>query len=330
MEKNPDSKKKEPIGEVLKKYKEMQQKGTLPSPESVQHIPLEDKPQAPSTTPSPEPMPEAMSSQIPSAASTFNQQDFESAMSRETDPDLMTSYELVKLPSKGLFYKNRVSEVKVEYMTSRDEDLLTTPSLIENGTVLDILLKRKIKTQGVNVDDLLTGDRNAIILFLRSSSYGSEYTVQVPDPRTNVVFKTEVDLMKLRYKIPSEQPDEDGTFSIKLPMRKKTVKFKLLTSGEETMLLNQAEAHKEAFGQEFSEFNTLKLKSHIVSIEGNTDRAYIGKFVDAMPARDALTVRRKIVDVSPDVDMEYEFTAKDGYKFKAQLSVGIDFFFPST
>ena len=152
----------------------------------------------------------------------------------------------------------------------------------------------------------------------------------MPDPRTNVVFKTDVDLMKLRYKAIKEHPEEDGTFSIDLPMRKKTVKFRLLTSGEETMLLNQAEAHKEAFGQEYSEFNTLKLKSHIVSIDGNTDRAYIGKFVDAMPARDALTIRRKIIDVSPDVDMEYEFTAKDGYKFKAQLAVGIDFFFPST
>jgi len=324
---------KKPIGEVLKKYKEMQEKGTLPDPESVQHVPLPEKEApsfTPSSAPSPKPMPEAMSSQIPSASSSFNQKDFEAAMSRETDPDLMTSYELVKLPSQGIFYPSKVSEVKVEYMTSRDEDLLTTPSLIENGTVLDILLKRKIKTPNINPDDLLTGDRNAIILFLRSSSYGSEYTVQVPDPRTNVAFKTEVDLMKLRYKKITERPDEDGTFSIELPMRKKTVKFKLLTSGEETMLLNQAEAHREAFGQEFSEFNTLKLKSHIVSIGGNTDRAYISKFVDAMPARDALTIRRKILDVSPDVDMEYEFTAKDGYKFKAQLSVGIDFFFPST
>jgi hypothetical protein len=252
------------------------------------------------------------------------------AMSKETDPDLMTSYEIVKLPSKGLFYKNKISEVAVEYMTSKDEDLLTTPSLIENGTVLDVLLKRKIKTKGVVADDLLAGDRNAIILFLRSSSYGSTYTVQVPDPRTNAIFKTEVDLLKLRYKKINEEPDADGHFTVKLPMRKKTVKFRLLTSGEETMLFKKAEAVQEAYGQEFNEYSTLKLKSHIVSIDEKTDRTYIGKFVDAMPALDALTIRRKIIDVSPDVDMEYEFVAKDGYKFKAQLSVGIDFFFPST
>ena len=309
--------KKEPIGDVLKKYKEMQNKGTLPSPESVTSMPIE-KPV------------EAVSAAIPPSVSSFNPQDYENTMSRETDPDLMTSYEIVKLPSKGLFYKNKISEINVEYMTSKDEDLLTTPSLIENGTVLDILLKRKIKSKGVVIDDLLAGDRNAIILFLRSSSYGSTYSVQVPDPRTNVVFKTEVDLLKLRYKKVKEQPDVEGHFTVKIPMRKKTVEFRLLTSGEETMLFRQAEAYQEAMSLEFSEYSTLKLKSHIISIDGKTDRAYINKFIDAMPALDALTIRRKIIDVSPDVDMEYEFKAKDGYKFNAQLSVGIDFFFPST
>jgi len=313
MENKTQPPKKEPIGDVLKKYKEMREDGTLPSPESVVSTP-----------------PEAISTSIPSAASTFNSEEYERTMSQETDPDLMTSYEIVKLPSKGLFYKNGISEVNVEYMTSKDEDLLTTPSLIENGTVLDILLKRKIKTKGIVPDDLLAGDRNAIILFLRSSSYGPEYSVQVPDPRTNVSFKTKVDLLKLRYKKVKGQPDGEGYFSVKIPMRKKTVKFRLLTSGEETMLFNQAEAHKEAYNQEFNEFTTNKLKSHIVNINEKTDRTYIGKFVDAMPALDALTIRKKIIDVSPDVDMDYEFKAKDGYKFKAQLTVGIDFFFPST
>ena len=85
--------------------------------------------------------------------SNFNPQEFEKAMSKETDPDLMTSYEIVKLPSKGVFYPNGLSEVNVEYMTSKDEDLLTTPSLIDSGNVINMLLKRKIKTEGVVVDN---------------------------------------------------------------------------------------------------------------------------------------------------------------------------------
>jgi len=331
MENNQEQHKKEPIGDLLNKYKEMREAGTLPSPESVTSLPLDEKP--------PEhnfnnagilgnDIPKAVGTDIPS--SNFNKEDYQATMSRETDPDLMTSYELIKLPSKGLYYSNNISEVAIEYMTSTDEDLLTTPSLIENNTVLDILLKRKIKTKGINVNDLLTGDRNAIILFLRSSSYGPEYTVHVPDPRTNVVFKTTVDLLKLRYKKVNETPDNEGNFNVFIPMRKKNIKFRLLTSGEETILLKQAEAHMEAFGQEYSDYSTLKLKSHIISIDEKNDRSYISKFVDAMPALDALTIRRKILDVSPDVDMEYEFTAKNGYKFKAQLSVGVDFFFPNT
>ena len=263
-------------------------------------------------------------------APMFNAQEFERTMSRETDPDLMTSYEIIKLPSKGMFYQHRISEVNVEYMTSKDEDLLTTPSLIESGNVLDVLLRRKIKTPGITPEELLPGDRNAIILFLRTSSYGADYTVQVTDPRSNIPFKSSIDLLKLRYKEPKELPDDFGHFKVDLPMRKKTVTIRLLSAGEESIIFKKAEAMREAYVQEFSEFNTLKLKANVVAINEKTDRSYIDKFIDAMPALDAFTIRRKIIDVSPDVDMDYEFMCKDGYKFHAQLTVGIDFFFPGT
>lgn len=260
----------------------------------------------------------------------FTQQDFEKTMSKETDPDLMTAYEIVKLPSGGKFYSHGISEVFVEYMTSKDEDLLTTPSLIDSGNIISLLLKRKIKTKGIVVEELLDGDRNAIILFLRTSSYGADYTVQVVDPRTNIPFTTKVDLLKLKYKEVSEIPNQHGHFVVELPMRKKIVTFRLLTSGEESMLSKKADALKEAYGLEFSEFNTMKLKASIVAINDKTERLYIDKFVDAMPALDAYTIRKKILEVSPDVDMLYEFVAKDGYKFYANLSVGLDFFFPNT
>jgi len=304
--------KKEPIGDVLKKYKEMRDDGNLPKP-PVQPIDSD----------------KVIADSIPTNMG-FDKNEFQDTMSRETDPDLMMSYEIVKLPSKGVFYKNGISEVNVEYMTSKDEDLLTTPSLIENGTVLEVLLKRKIKTKGINPEDLLSGDRNAVLLFLRSSSYGHEYTVQVSDPRTGKQFQSSVDLRKLRYKNVEELPDEDGLFTVEIPMRKKTVKFRLLTSGEENMLFKQAEAHREAMNLEFNDYNTMKLKAHIVSIGEKTDPTYISKFVDVMPALDALTIRKKILAVSPDVDMDYKFTTADGYTFNAQLTIGIDFFFPNT
>jgi len=299
-ENNLNTPQKESIADSLKKYKE-------------QHGINENKP---------------VSTVIPKP--NFNPQEFEKAMTRETDPDLIITYEIVSLPSRGKFYSNGISEVNVEYMTSKDEDLLTTPSLIESGNVINVLLKRKIKTAGIKVEDLLDGDRNAIILFLRTSSYGANYSVQVTDPRTGIPFNTSVDLTKLKYKEVFELPNENGHFTVEIPMRKKTVTFRLLTSGEETLLSKKADAIKEAYSAEFTEYSTMKLKSHIMAINDKTDRSYIDKFVDAMPALDAYTIRRKILDVSPDVDMTYEFMAKDGYKFMANLSVGIDFFFPST
>ena len=256
--------------------------------------------------------------------------EFANAMNRETDPDLMTSYDIVKLPSGGLFYENGLSEVSIEYMTSKDEDLLTTSALIENGTVLELLLRRKVKTHNVNANDLLQGDRNALILFLRTSSYGPDYTVYVNDPRNGVPFKATVNLSSLTYKENLETPDPSGLFTVSLPMRKKDVKFRLLTYAEDNAIDKKAEAIKNEYKESFSNYNTMRLKASIVSIGGNTDRGYVEKFVDAMPALDSYTVRKKILDVSPDVDLNYTFSTDDGYTFKNTLVLGMDFFFPST
>ena len=306
MENNEGKPKKENVADALKKYK---------------HVINSNKEVAGAPNP--------VGTDIPRPPA-FNAQEFERTMSRETDPDLMTSYEIIKLPSKGLFYQSRIGEVNVEYMTSKEEDLLTTPSLIESGNVLDFLLRRKIKTSGITPEELLPGDRNAIILFLRTSSYGADYSVQVTDPRSGIPFKSSIDLLKLKYKEPKEQPDDFGHFTVELPMRKKTATIRLLSSGEESIIFKKAEAMREAYSQDFSEFNTLKLKANVVAVNEKTDRSYIDKFVDAMPAGDALKIRKKILDVSPDVDMDYEFMCKDGYKFHANLTVGIDFFFPGT
>lgn len=261
--------------------------------------------------------------------STYNVDNFQEKYSRETDPDLMMSYELVKLPSKGVFYPNQVDEVKIEYLTSRDEDLMTTPSFIEDNSMIDRLLERKIVDKSIKPRDLLSGDRSAILLFLRASSYGHNYKVMVTDPRTGNQFEDTVDLRKLKYKEVKELPDSNREFSVELPMRKKLVKFKLLTSGEEQLIMKNAEAKRQAYGEEVLEYNTLRLKASIVEIGGKRDRSYIDRFVDVMPALDAYTIRMKILDVSPDVDMSYEFKAKDGYKFTSPLTMGIDFFFPS-
>lgn len=244
------------------------------------------------------------------------------------DTDLQIGFDTVKLPSKGVFYRNKTEEVVVEYLTSKDEDILTTPSLIENLTLFDVLLKAKIKTKGIEVDELLSGDKNAILMFLRASSYGKDYDVEVTDPFTGKVFKTQVDLTKFKYKEVNELPDENLLFSVELPHRKKLVKFRLLSDSEMKKIVKQAENKREAVGTPYLEILSMRLKSSIVSIDGKTDKMYINKFVDAMPAGDSLAIRRRIDEVTPMVDMGYEFTSPAGYTFKTDVSIGYDFFFP--
>lgn len=244
------------------------------------------------------------------------------------DPDLTVGFEMVKLPSKGIFYPSKVSEVVVEYMTSIDEDILSTASLIDNGTVLDILLKNKIKTIGVDPETLLVGDRNAILLFLRASSYGHEYEVKVSDPRNGNSFPAIVDLTKLKAKEIQFAPDERGEFSLMLPMKKKLVKFKILNYKEVNHVLNTAKAKQDAYGTSYNEFGSMKLKAEVTEVDGNRAKDYIVSFIDSMRAKDSAELKKKIKEVTPDVDMSYEFTAPDGFKFMATINVGADFFFP--
>jgi len=312
--------KKQSVKEIMNEYNKIKQSGgggsEKPNPSTYKTPPSERKPQTPTDK-----------TQTPKFKDG-GQEEIEK-MQKETDPDLLITHEIVKLPSKGMFYQTGLSEVEIEYMTSKDEDLLTTPSLIESGKVIDLLLKRKIKTPNVNIDDLLPGDKSAVILNLRTSSYGPEYHVEVPDPRTGKYIKQKVDLFKLNVNEPSESPDENGHFSVELPKRQKTVKFKLLTSGEEKKTKETADAMKEQYNQEYSEINTTKLKTAIVSIDGKTDRGYINRFVDAMPAWDSTTIKRKMLEVSPGIDLKYTFKASDGFEFEGYLVIGPDFFFPS-
>lgn len=271
-----------------------------------------------------------MSDNIQDAISAFKQRDIaQPQMENKESEELTVGYEIIPLPSKGDYYKSKKDSLKVQYLTTKDEDILTTPSLIENNTVLDVIMKRKILDKDFDFNELIGGDKEAILLFLRKSAYGSDYKVEVSDPRNGIVFPATVDLNKIKYKEISEKPDSNGHFSVYLDVRKKDVKFRLLTDNEEKFVRQNSEAIQKAYGTEYSSFLSQKLKAQIISINGNTDKSYIDKFVDAMPPLDGRKLRRKILDVTPGLDMKYDFTTKDGYTFNALLSVGIDFFFPS-
>ena len=157
--------------------------------------------------------------------------------------DPMAQYDLIPLPSKGECYKLKIDKVPVGFLTAADENLITSPNLYESGSISNILLKKKILNKNIDVDSLISGDVDAIMVFLRGTSYGNDFPIVATDPRTGNKIETTVDLSKLRYKPFTLKGDENGHFEFVLPRTKQVVKFKFLTKKEEKLLqkLNKKE-----------------------------------------------------------------------------------------
>ena len=144
------------------------------------------------------------------------------------DSNPMASYDIIPLPSKGECYRNKQGRIAVSYLTAMDENIIVSPNLYRDNMVLDIILKEKIRDPEIDPDELLDGDRDAIILFLRSSAYGNMYSVTTTDPVTKEKFDTQIDLSKIKYKDFTLTGDENGYFDYELPISKDNIKFRFL------------------------------------------------------------------------------------------------------
>ena len=139
------------------------------------------------------------------------------------------TYDTVKLPSGGQCYPHKKKEIMVSELVAYDENLILSPNLYSNGTFLDHILKNKV-IDDINPEDLIQGDRDAIIIWLRANGYGNEYPIRVTDDSTGKSFETIVDLSKLEYKKFDLVGDENGYFTYKLPNTGDIIKFKFLTN----------------------------------------------------------------------------------------------------
>jgi hypothetical protein len=244
-------------------------------------------------------------------------------------PKVVSDY--VELPSQGLFYETGIDKVMVEYMTAADEQYLLSENYIKNGTGFELLAKNKIKDPEFNanmrVEDLLTGDLDAVLLFLRRFAYGEEYPVKIRD--TNGEFyEDSVDLSKIKYK-ELVKPNADLTFDFHLPFCKTDVTFKLLTYGEKKKLDQRIEKISK-YKSDSPIFETQeRIIAQVQTIAGESDRGFIEKFVKLMPPKDSLELRRYILSVEPGLDYDYEFEGKfTGDFFRQSITIGVDFFYP--
>jgi hypothetical protein len=249
--------------------------------------------------------------------------------------------EIVELPSKGLLYPadNALSSGKVEmkYMTAREEDILTTPSLIKQGVVLDRLFQALVVGNGdgrkINYGDLLAGDKNAIMIAARVLGYGKDYEVKIKTPSGEE--QTEIiDLAELQNKEFNESLITPGVnkFAIKLPASKRTIEVKLLNHDDEKRVeeaANRAKKYNKLRGIESNV--SIRLQHMIVSVDGNTDREHIEEFIDKyFLARDIQYVRDYVAKIQPDVDLSLTFIdSGTNEEFKTNLPIGVDFFWPS-
>jgi DNA-directed RNA polymerase subunit M/transcription elongation factor TFIIS len=250
--------------------------------------------------------------------------------------------EIIDLPSGGKLYPagSALSSGKVEmkYMTAKEEDILTSANLIQKGVVIDTLLRALIISNGegqsINYNDLVVGDKNAIMIAARVLGYGSDYPVEMVCPSCGVKQKQTVDLTTLENKKSDGDPaDEDGKFTFKLPIAKKTLTFKILTHADEKLVDTEAKRmkKKKVGGNGITYELTSRFKYMIVAIDGEEDKMKIRSFVDnEFLSRDSLAFRQYAESVSPDVDMTVYFECDScGHEdASVQMPMNVQFFWP--
>jgi hypothetical protein len=229
-------------------------------------------------------------------------------------------HDVVPLPSKGMFYRNKKKSIKVGYLTAADENIL-----MGGGQDLTInLLRNKIYEPDLRIEDLIEGDVEAILVFLRNTAFGPEMTLNLVDPVTKKNFQTNVLLDTLPI-IEGQQPQEDGTYITTLPKSEVTVKLKPLTYGEILEINRLAEQYPQ--GRAAPKV-TWRLNKQIVEINGVSEKSEISKFIEQMPIIDSKYIRQFLNDNEPRLDMKKSITTPSGEKLIVNVGFGVDFFRP--
>jgi hypothetical protein len=237
------------------------------------------------------------------------------APTQTTGLSYVTPTEFVELPSRGQFYSSEhplynQETVELRFMTAKDEDILTSQALLKNGLAIDRLVSNLIVDKNINPDDLLIGDKNALLVAARVSGYGADYTVKVSCPSCDATQEHTFDLAALENN-DGTQPEENdgsgvaatdnGTFTAVLPRTGYTAEFRLFTAQDEkNTIQTSAKKIKHKLSDSVA---TDMLKTLVISINGVTDREEVNNFIDNMPAQDARHIRGCVQVVTPNVDM---------------------------
>ena len=239
------------------------------------------------------------------------------------DPTI--SYDVVELPSRGIFYPNNKKSLKVAYLTAADENILAAPNLIQTNSIVTELLKRKILDRDFPIEDMVEEDRQTVLIFLRNTAFGSEYSVTLTDPKTDLEFKANVDLSSLNFKPFDLVPDSNGEYPYFMEKSKIGVTFKFLTPKQENEI---SEMQKSWNGNGFAPVITKQLEMMIKSVEGNKDLMNIRNFVDRLPIKDGQDFRKYVTEQRPGMDLKQTAKTPSGEDIQFYIGFGVDFFRP--
>ena len=248
--------------------------------------------------------------------------------------------EYVDLPSKGQFYPENhplymVDTIEIRHMTAKDEDILTSRTLLKKGVALDKFLQNIVVDKKIDISRMFLGDKNALIVASRISGYGSRYETKVACPaclvnvehtfnlnEANLVSTDDIDLDELGAKA-----TENGTFIIALPAMKISVEARLLNGVDEKEITRLTEQNKKK--KRIESLLTIQLKRLIVSVNGDEARTSVDYVVDNMPASDARYLRKTYQALTPTIDLTQDFECSEcGYEQEMEVPFTADFFWP--
>ena len=233
-------------------------------------------------------------------------------------------HDVVKLPSGGVYYKSKKKSLKVGYLTAADENILLGGGNLKDGVMMT-LLRNKIYEPDIKPEELLDGDIQAVLIFLRNTSFGPEYTFTLKDPETNKNFETTIMLDELTFKEVKSPMSEDGLFSVTLPKSGYNVKLRPLTFSDTSELEKISSNYPKG---RVVPLQTWRLNKMIVEIDGNTDKGIISQQIESLPIIDSKFIRNFMLENEPGIDLKRTIIAPSGREIPFEISFGVEFFRP--
>lgn len=248
--------------------------------------------------------------------------------------DFVNPTEFVDLPTKGKLYPEGhplygKETVEIRFMTAKDEDILTSRTLLKNGLALDRFIANVIIDKSIDIKTLVAADKNALLVAARITGFGSDYKTKITCPACTANSDYNFDLSDIKpyYGEEGVEISPSGTYSIELPKTKVSAEFRALTGVEETKLSKLAGNKRK---KNLSESTlTDQLKEIIVSLNGETRRSLINRFVDVMPVPDSRHLRKEYKRLVPGLDMKHSFVCPScEHEQEVEIPLTVDFFWP--